>query len=87
MFCSLFTTLNTTCGVWQTTRGIKGRGTSTVMLGIIRAYYYQKTKMIKTIFYIAVGITAVAILWKVATYDYCPLYYGIKCMPPYDEAK
>lgn len=30
---------------------------------------------------IVIGIVIVIAIWQIANYDFCPLYYGIKCLP------
>ena len=36
---------------------------------------------IKVLFLLAVIILTIVGLYKIASFDFCPLYYGITCLP------
>lgn len=42
-------------------------------------YAERRTKKLKMIAFAGMAIIAMYAIWSIATYDFCPLYYSIKC--------
>ena len=51
------------------------------------SYHYRRyrekkrIKLLKYLFILILGIIGGYIIHKVATYDYCPIYYNVRCLP------
>ena len=39
-------------------------------------------KLKNKILYFLLAIVVAYGLWKIATHDFCPVWYGIQCLPP-----
>ena len=42
-------------------------------------YAERRAKKLRVVAFASLAIIAMYAIWSIATYDYCPLYYQIKC--------
>ena len=47
------------------------------------SYYIRLDWKVVLVIALVVGLGLIG-MWKIVNHDYCPLWYGIKCLPPYE---